>query len=83
MQPSSASSKASSTTRDFSLRFEMTAGGEGMAFALSGRMRFFAVLRNDMGGKSKWQGEKDRNDYKEEVVYSFTEIGRNWDRQQG
>jgi len=41
MQPSSAPRKASSATRDFSLRFEMTGRGI-MAFALPGTTRFLA-----------------------------------------
>ena len=43
MQPSSAPTKASLETRDFSLRFEMTAGGGIMAFALSGTSSTFSA----------------------------------------
>ena len=43
--------EASSATQDFSLRFEMTAGGGFTVFALAGIRRFLASLRNDMGGR--------------------------------
>ena len=44
MRPSSAPRKASSATRDFSLRVEMTAGGGFTPFALPGTTGFLASL---------------------------------------